>query len=278
MNANTVLPIDGANPAVNEVTPSISEGAGGLPSANVPQNFSGFEITDELKTRFKDGKLNGRFETIDDVLTKLKEAEDFKANTIREQKSKEAQTQEKQTETQKIAQTQQLQQETIMEMLPEFVKNGMVLTPEMETRATEVGIDIRDLKLGAIDLREKTDRAHSIVGSSEEYGNMLAWAGQHMNDAQKKAFDVDVVNSNVSEYAIKGLYADYKKAQANGGVTTRIVADGSAIKGIQPYGTRQELYRDKQYVESAKGRSDINAINMYNSRKKITPDAVIFGR
>lgn len=262
-------------PVVTE--PIIEQQTNGLPSANHAEDFSGFELNDDVKAKFKDGKLNGRFGNITEVLDKLKEAEDFKANTIRDQKTNEQQTTKQATIEQQAAETQKLQQDTVMEMLPEFLKNNMQLTPEMEAKATATGIDLRDLKLGALEVKEKTQVAHGIVGSSDEYANMMTWGGENMTDAQKRAFDVDVMNSDISEYAIKGLHADYKKAMANGGQVTRITGQ-HATSGLKPYATRQELFKDKAYIESSAGRRDTAAIKMYNDRKRITDNNVILGR
>ena len=70
---------------VNTETPAEVVDGGNLPSDNVAPDYSGFDLNDDVKGKFKDGKLNGRFGSINEVLEKLKEAEDFKAQTIREQ-------------------------------------------------------------------------------------------------------------------------------------------------------------------------------------------------
>ena len=238
-----------------------------LPSEQpAPTDFAGFDLTDDVKAKFKDGKLNGRFGSIDEVLSKLKEAEDFKANTIRDQTNGQQQQEQQQNQ-------QQVQQTTVNELLPAFLANGMVLTPEMEAKATEAKIDIRDLKIGAMELREATQTAHSVVGGKENYDAMIAWGRGAMTDAQKANFDRDVTGG-MSEYAIKGLNADYQEALEAGHTPDRIRGD-TTIAGLRPYASRRELYADKDVAEQAKRRGDIKPWNDYQAKIKITPRDIL---
>lgn len=270
--ADVIAPVEGQPPVVETAPES------GLPSDNIPQDYSGFELNDEVKGKFKDGKLNGRFSSIDEVLNKLKEAEDFKANTIRDQQANNNTIDTETADIQAKEAAQATQVNTINEMLPAFIENGMNLTPEMEAKATEVGIDIRDLKLGALELKERITVAHNVVGGSETYNSMIAWGKENMSEAQMKAFDVGVTDSNISEYAIKGLYADFKAAGGSSTPNPRISGDSVNSLGVKPYATRRELYADKEYIDSAKGRRDTAAIKSYRARLNATPQDVVYGR
>ena len=260
--AVTTPPVEQTPPA--DVTPPEPST---LPSEQpAPTDFAGFDLTDDVKAKFKDGKLNGRFGSIDEVLSKLKEAEDFKANTIRDQTNGQQQQQEQQTQ-------QQTQQATVNELVPMFMQNGMVLTPEMEAKATEAKIDIRDLKIGAMELREATTKAFAVVGGEENYKAMLTWGKSAMSVEQQASFDKAVTGS-MSEYAIKGLNADYQKALSDGHNPERIQGS-TTIKGLSPYGSRKELYADKSVAENAKARGDINPWNDYQSKLRITPNEIL---
>lgn len=259
-------------PPVDTPTPS------GLPSDQVPANaFDGFSLTDAQKELFKDGKLNGRFSDLNGVLEKLKESEDNYANLIRDQKAGETTATQAATDAAAAQTAQTLQTTTINEMLPEFINNGMVLTPEMETKALAAKIDIRDLKLGAIEIRDRTNAAHAVVGGREQYDAMLAWGKENMSDAQKASFDKEVTTGGMGEYAIKGLFNDYQTAMENDDNPQRFIGD-AANGGIRPYADRRELYKDKDYVESAAGRRDTQAVKNYKARLAATPENIIFGR
>lgn len=257
---------DGAQPPVQETPPS------GLPS-DQPQveTYEGFNLTEETKALFKDGKLNGRFGSLSDVLSKLKEAEDFKSATMSEQaKAAKGNTQQQQADDAKTAQNQ-----VINSLIPEFIGNGMVLTPEMEAKAVEAKIDIRDLKIGAMEMRDATAKAHGIVGSKEEYDGMIAWGRTVMSTEQMRSFDKDISGS-MGEYAIKGLHSEFQKAKAEGTVDTTTRIEGShTTTGLRGYANRQELYADKNVAEQNKRRGDSTAWNKYQQKLKLTPNSVL---
>ena len=258
-------------------TPPVETPPSGLPSDNSTTDYSGFDMSDSMKEKFKDGKLNGRFSSMDDVLEKLKEAEDFKAQTIRE--SKEGGQQQQQQQTQEQAQIA-----VVTELLPSFVENGMVLTPEMETKltdgitnATEKELAIYKFRDQARAIADRSNNAYAEVGGKDNYNAMQEWGKENLSDAEKKVFTSDVNGSpQASTIAIQWLNAKYQKALADGTVTPRIQGKPH-VTGIKPYADRRELYKDKDYVESKAGQRDTVAIKRYRDRKRITPDAVIFG-
>ena len=257
---------------VEPVVEPVVEAPSGLPSDQPPvEAYDGFALSDDQKALFKDNKLNGRFGSLDEVLVKLKEAEDFKSQHGRDVKLEgEQQVAEKTLEVN--------QGNVINAMIPEFMKNGMKLTPEMETKATEAKIDIRDLKIGAMELREKITGVYATAGGKENYDNAHAWAKDNLSDSEKKLFtsDVDSGVSGASTIAVEWLMQKYDVALKAGTTTPRIEGSHHNV-GLQPYENRRELYRDKDYIESPKGRRDTAAVKQYRSRLKITPDAVVFG-
>ena len=248
------------------VVEPVIETPSGLPSDNTKVDYSGFELSDDIKTGMKDGKINGRFGSVDEILAKLKETEDKFANDVRINK-------DEQTKREQIQQTETTQQNVILEMIPDFQANGMQLTPEMEVKAKEAGIDIRDLKIGAMEMKQNVDNAHSVVGGADEYNNMMAWAKENISDEQKAIFDKDITGG-MSSYAIKGLYGDYKAAVGADGYQPRIEGNGT-VRGIVGYADRRELYKDKDYVDSAAGRRDPQAIINYKARLAATNKVVL---
>ena len=264
-----------AEEVVNTETPTEVVDGGNLPSENVPADYSGFDLNDDVKGKFKDGKLNGRFGSLNEVLDKLKEAEDFRANTIRDQKTIDDKTVVEGQEKIDKAATVQKQDAVVKELIPAFLENGMVLTPEMEAKATEAGIDIRDLKLGAIDFRDRTNSAHALTGGKENYDAMIEYSRGVLTPAQQASFDKDLA-TGMGEYAIKGLYADFKAADESGEVGR--IEGNVAFTGVKPYENRRDLYKDKDYIESPAGRRDAAAQKMYRARLGKTNDSVIYGR
>ena len=97
---------------------------------------------------------------------------------------------------------------------------------------------------------------------------MIGWARENMTEAQRTSFNTDI-NTNMSEYAIKGLQADYQKAMAEGTVTTRI--QGQPVnQGVVAYKNQKELFADKTSAERAKQRGNMNDWNIYQRKLEAT--------
>jgi len=246
---------------------------GNLPSALDEANdtLSKYKLEQETLDKYiKSGKLFGKYDSIQTMLESHQALEAKHSNLVRDMKSGKYQ------EVNQAEVIQAKQQETVKSLIPEFMEAGMQLTPEIEAKATEAGIDIRDLKLGAIEFREAITKAHEVVGGSEEYNAMIEWGKANLSESQKLAFDTGV-NSAMSEYAIKGLYADYRNAIASGEPSVRLRGDSSSGVGIRPYANQAEMLKDRAYVNGA-GRNDNAARELHNRRMNITSDDVVYGR
>ena len=254
---------------------------GNLPSARKDEEnvLKGFEVTDEIKEKyFKNGKLFGRFENLEGMATALKSVEDKYANVMREVKSKpEGETQPEQAEP--VADTNDVLVKA-RPLIDEYIQSGMELTDDIIAKAQAEGYDIRDIRLAAIDIKDKLNYAYNLVGGESEYKAMLEWGKANLDEKQQKAFDKDLA-TNAGEWAIKGLYAEYKsKIGSNEQPSTeqRIMGDAQGAVGIRPYASQAEILKDKAYINSPKGKNDLKALELYNKRMSKTPDSVVFGR
>lgn len=254
---------------------------GNLPSARKDEEnvLKGFEVTDEIKEKyFKNGKLFGRFENLEGMATALKSVEDKYANVMREVKSKpEGETQPEQTKP--VADTNDVLVKA-RPLIDEYIQSGMELTDDIIAKAQAEGYDIRDIRLAAIDIKDKLNYAYNLVGGESEYKAMLEWGKANLDEKQQKAFDKDLA-TNAGEWAIKGLYAEYKsKIGSNEQPSTeqRIMGDAQGAVGIRPYASQAEILKDKAYINSPKGKNDLKALELYNKRMSKTPDSVVFGR
>lgn len=267
------------------ITDDVIDG-GGLPSSVEEKEASldGFKVTDELQQKlFKNGKLFGRFDNLEGMANALKSVEDKYANVMREIKTPPAEPQVNQ-EVDIATKAKPL--------IDEYVANGMELTDELLQKAVEQGLDVRDVKLAAIEIKEKVLRdrnlvqqAYDIVGGKDEYENMLIWGKQNLSDEDKEIFqkNIDEITelgtlAKSGKWAIKGLYAEYKSKSTTETQPQRIMGDGSASVGIRPYASQQEILRDKAYLNSQKGKNDLKALETYNKRMSKTPDSVVYNR
>lgn len=249
-------------------------GNSGLPSdvsdAKAIQNSNDWNALLE-----KEPEYMKQFKSLEDFKDKYKQLHNQYSNTVREIKEKEKKSQADMTANEQKQAMVQEQQDTIMSIVPQFLQNDMKLTPDMEKVLTEKGLDIRDVKLGALELKERIVNAHSIVGGQEEYTAMLSWAKDNISDAQKVSFDKDVT-SGMSEFAIRGLYSMYKNGESSA-PADRIRGDSSP-QSIRGYGSLDEVLRDRKYLNTAKGRMDNVAQAKHQQRLNITPSSVLDGR
>lgn len=236
----------------------------------------GFQLTDELREKyFKNDKFFGRFDNIEGMALALKSVEDKYSSVMRDIKS--GKYQEVADTVQDTDTTPQVTADN--PLVQEFFSNGMELTDDLMAKAKEAGYDIRDIKLAAIEIKEQVGKAYAIVGGESEYKSMVEWAKSNLDEKSAKQFDREIA-SGMGEYAIKGLYAEYKSSTANSQepeYRSREYGDSTA-KVSQGYTSQAELLRDKAYIESPRGRNDTKAIEAFNRKMAKTPDNVIFGR
>ena len=216
-----------------------------------------------------------QFKSLEDMKEKYKELHSQYSSTVQKQKEEERKQEQKQQEQQSQQQLQQEQQQTINELLPKFLENDMQLDDEMAQELTDKGLDIRDVKLGAIELKERVQKAHNVVGGKEEYEAMIEWGRNGgMTEQQMKAFDKDVVGE-FSEYAIKGLHAEFKQATAGQTQQDRLRGNATPV-GVKPYSSQKEILRDRMHINSGRASAEDKA--KHQARLNATPDDVINGR
>lgn len=255
-------------PPAEPVVPS------GLPSDIANQPTLNFELTDDIKEKYLKGdKILGKYDSLEQMVEGMKNLQDKHSQYVDSTKQV-----DKDVTARIEADKVKGEQTTVVQsLIPDFIANNMELTPEIETKAAEAGIDIRDLKLGAIELRDKINNAHSVVGGKENYESMMGWAKENLSDPQKASFDTDV-SGNMGELAIEGLYARYNKALEDPNATVPRINGETTIKGIQPYADKRELFADKNYIDSSAGRKDPMAIKNYQARLRVTPQQVWNGK
>jgi hypothetical protein len=260
----------------NEQTPTQPQGGENtpppepqLPSDQTPPiDTSAF--TEGLDTLVKDGMIGGKFKTVADMMNSYQELEGKYANARREL-SDEPTPNVEQQEQQKQQELAVKQQETINAILPKFIENGLQLTDEILTQAKEAGLDERDVKLKAYEIREATQKAYSTVGGKENYDQMLAWGAENLPPAQQAEFDKGLT-SDMSEYAIKGLYTEFEKAKSDGSFR---VSGTPAPQSAKGYSDRRVLFRDKIAAEQAKRQGNNTLWNQYQAKLALTSNEVL---
>ena len=133
-------------------------------------------VSEYAQDNMKDGKWFGKFDSVDDMAKSYRELEVNHTNKMREF-SDEAKGREADAQATVDAQTKTTEQQDLMSsMVGDYMNNDMELTTEQEQKLVDSGIDVRDVKLGAIELRDKINVAHSATGGRENYEGMMSWA------------------------------------------------------------------------------------------------------
>jgi len=216
------------------------------------------------------GLFKGRWNNPQEMADYIKNIEDKHANTVRDMKDSEKRTEtEIQTQAEELK-VQQLKQDTVLELAPKFVENGMKLTDEMIAKLEETGLTETEIKLGAYEYKERFESAYNVVGGKQEYDTMMQWAVEGLTDAEKQEFNNDLGNAKVSKFAIEGLYNRYKANNKDDNITR---FRGQPSQGtVGGYSTRAELFKDKAFVDSNRATEADRA--KYRARLRVTPDEV----
>ena len=225
-----------------------------------------FTLTDAVKEKYltKDGKLLGKYDNLEQLVESHKFLQDKHAMFVDDTKK-----QEKELNTGvEQEQVQIVQQETIQSLLPEFMNNGMQLTDDMRKVITETGIDERDLELGALKLKDKVNHVHELVGGKENWDNAKAYLATKLSEDEFKQINQDLVGSN-SDYTVLGMYNAYQQS-LNGQEPTARISGDTVTKSAKGYNSRQELFKDRQYLSTQAGRKDNNAQQKYRNKLALT--------
>jgi hypothetical protein len=225
-----------------------------------------FNLTDDVKEKYvtKDGKLLGKYETLEQLAEAHKFLQDKHAMYVDDTKKQEREV------LSGVEQEQQnlKKQQTLMSMLPTFMANNMELTPELEAKAVEVGIDIRDLKLGALELKDKVNHVHQLVGGKENWEATKAYLSDKLSPQDFEKINQDLVSAN-SDYTVLGMYNAYKASLDGTEVRTRISGD-TAVKTSKGYENRLALFKDREYLNTPAGRKDQLAKKRYDEKLALT--------
>jgi len=211
----------------------------------------------------------------DGFINKYNSVEDF-SSAYKNMQSMASKNETTNKEVSEEAATKQTQNDVIRELAPEFVNNNMQVSDEMLTKLTDAGLDAKEVKIAAYELRDQITQAHEVVGGREQYDAMLAWAGETLTDSQKSAFDGDVQSSN-SEFAIRGLYGMYK--EANSGPQQpqrRIDGDAPARQAVKGYQSQAEINADINFMRM--NPMDAGAKARYEHKMSMTDATVVMGR
>jgi hypothetical protein len=203
---------------------------------------SDFENMTWQEIKKLDPNVLGSYKTPKDLVENHKKTIDLYSQEVNRNKTYERTQQER-------LEREQKQTQIIEELVPKFVENGMNLTDEMIEKFKSVGLDEKDVKLKAYEYKEtvskKINEIVSWVGGEDNYKSMITWANTLPKEEQI-AYNEDLKRG--SKFAVIGMYNEYQKALKGG--YNRIIGDKGGIGSEGGYKSKQELLKDKRYVDS----------------------------
>lgn len=239
-------------------------------------------LDDFIKENTSDnGKLFGQFDDVQSALDYYRKQEVTHTNKMRELKNEEKAKQEEIQSVQADLETQQKVQQTIQDLVPQYMQNNMELNDEMISTLKEVGLSEAEIKLGAYELRDKINSAHQVVGGKENYDAMMMWAGENLDEATKADFDKSVQtigsDSKVGVLAIEALYNRFqnnsKDFQQNGEQQTRLMGQSKPQEVVRGYTNQADMFADRRASEK---NPALKA--KYLQKLALTDEKVVYGR
>ncbi|MDB4681406.1 hypothetical protein OAE88_00700 [bacterium] len=242
----------------------------GLPSeGDIPA--SPFTSDYAKENLHENGQLFGKFSNYEELAQSYRELEVTHTNKMRDvanaNKESEQSVAAKEAETQAIAERESL----INEIVPKFLYNNMTLTEEDTQKLVDSGIDIRDVKIESMELRERMTQAYDTVGGKENYDGMIEWGRENLSEQEQQAF-----NANQSVFALEGLYNRFTNNTA--GQAPRVSGSTAGKPSVAGYANQSEMLKDKSYLNTMEGRNDNAAQERFKVKMGKTSDTVVFGR
>ncbi len=252
-------------PVSAEVEPS------GLPSDVENQVSARDSFTAVEDADFDKGLYNGRWNTPKEMSDYIKNMEDKYSNLSREVSDKgKAEVAEIETQANDIK-TEQVKKDTLNKLTQQFMDNGMVMTPEMEAEAIEVGYSNDSIKVSVYEAKEAVAKNAGYVGGQENYDIIMSYHRENMSDLEKQSFRHSAEDPNNSQALMMGLKAMYEENNAIES-TDRVRGDINPTATISGYGSKAELFKDKRFADSKSASSGDKA--RFKARLNATPEDI----
>ncbi len=228
----------------------------------------------------ENGKLYGQFDDVESALKHYRKQEITHTNNMRELKNDNKAKQEEVQSVQAELETIQKQEQVIESLIPSFIENDMKLTDDMLAQITETGLDERDVRLKAYEVKDNAEamkaKAYAVTnGDAEEYNNMISWANEQLSDSDKNSFDKAIKGlsdgSDIGLLAIEGLYNRYQKRDGIEQVTPQ------RVQGTSPKTASNRGYTNFDELRADRAKAQNNPVlrEQYLKKLSMTDDRVL---
>ena len=259
----------GNEPEVQNEEVVSQEGEGNTPQVEnqeTPENENPWDVE---HLRGEDGMVAGKYKNIDAMVKSLEHAEAKLVELNAEKQSASAKGQNAEKAEARKAEVQQAETAA----MEQYIQNGQ-MTPELAAQITEAGGDPTRVELNGIKTSQRLNSLYDITDGRENFEAMLTEMAEGKSEAEKNAWINTLRDPSMSEYAVKGLHAEWQ--EKNG----RRSAPADRVRGRAPSGGSTKPYatQGEMLQGAAKARHSQAARQEYEMRKNVTPDSVVFGR
>ena len=150
----------------------------------------------------------------------------------------------------------------------ELIKSGMVITPEIELQAKESKVDLRDIKIKAMETKQAVDSIYGMVGGKENFDEMREWANGALTKEEQNGFNMALRQGN--NFVVKMLHERFSNAKEDGTaeVTIQATRSKNAPQGKTVYASMEQYLSDTKNPNYRKDPAFRKAVIEKKNRSK----------
>ena len=225
---------------------------------------------DISKYRGEDGKIAGKFDSMEDLLASFNEAEEYRQK-VNAEKARAGDAKVK-------AEAQANQESTIASVEQQISNEFMDGNPSEETIAKAKELGFSDEKIEVLGYRSKEALAGIVeyFGSKENFEARKEFVASSMSDQEKLDFNEMIKTKAGTELAMLGLEAKYNKMMnGNSEPKGRLKGSPASTSSVKPFANKNEMLNELSKVNKDRNNRALRA--SYDARNRVTPDSVIYG-
>jgi len=217
----------------------------------------------------EDGLVAGKYKNVDAMVKSLEHAEAKLTELMAEKQS----AGDKSKNADKVAAREAAIAEVNESSITKYLESGRSMTPELAAEINASGGDVTSVELQGIKRGQQIDKLTGIVGGEDNFKQMITDMSEGKTEAQKQSWLAAVGDPEMSEYAVKGLHAEWLEQTGQRAPTQRVKGQAPQQNGVKPYANQAEMLAD-----AGKARNDRAFRSVYEARKNITPDSIFFNK
>jgi len=245
-----------------------NKGNEGLPSEDSKEEIEAnmfHGMTDEWKdANLKDGKLFGKFDSIDAMAKSYQKINDERANRGSEEKASADKVTAEEAKSQ-VANTQ----------LNQIAENGFNFTEDNYKAFEDAGMSKMEAENMAFKMEKAANQAYDVVGGKDNYNSLMEWAGSNLSEQEIQTFASKTVGDNFSLKDTSTMAIEWLQfKRASGGAEGVESKPTQRISGNTPQ-RQAEGFQSKRDYQTAmnylrKNPTDRSAQADYESKMKAT--------